>query len=271
MGRTEGYANFDFKVPPRIGMGFTVLERGDPFLNNLKDEQNGEIVDLPSGAYTTVTIKMGLSYLATRRLSLGASIGLYLQSMPTGVGDNGRLEYSSPPPGIGGLDIAAQLRLRDDWVVSAIARNLNAAMRWEVASEGLNVTIDDRPSPQFFLASRLDKKFMTRPLVWVLDLEADLFDGEFNALPRPEGRISSGLEWRGWDHFCVRAGLGDLVVGGMILSDSREYWRTFAMRITAGFGLDLPRLRPGLRVNYALSTDKVWAGIDQVLDVTYEF
>jgi glycosyltransferase involved in cell wall biosynthesis len=39
----------------------------------------------------------------------------------------------------------------------------------------------------------------------------------------------------------------------------------------AGFGLDITRLYKGMKINYALRTDKIWEGIDQLMDISWSF
>ena len=74
------------------------------------------------------------------------------------------------------------------------------------------------------------------------------------------------------DNFYVRAGIGDVPVNGSMFRKEEHYSRQFGMRLTAGFSYDLSkRVRKGLWINYATATDKVWAGLDQQLDVTLSF
>ena len=60
MGRAEGYLGFDFLVPPRVGVEFSVLYRGMPKIEGLVDDQEYPLDDC---AYETFSFKIGLSYL----------------------------------------------------------------------------------------------------------------------------------------------------------------------------------------------------------------
>jgi hypothetical protein len=41
--------------------------------------------------------------------------------------------------------------------------------------------------------------------------------------------------------------------------------------MTAGFSYDCSKVKKGMWLNYGVATDKVWAGIDQQLDLTLAF
>lgn len=71
--------------------------------------------------------------------------------------------------------------------------------------------------------------------------------------------------------FFIRAGLGELLINGDLLRDHDNYLSSFPFKITAGFSLDMQRWRNGVRLNYGVSTDKLWAGIDQQIDVQWNF
>lgn len=269
MGRTEGFGSFAFRIPPRVGMGMSLLYRGDPFLTGLRDRDENEV---ERGAYTTLTLKIGLSYVVSRRLSVGGTIGIFYQNMPTSIAPDLSLHHSSVTKP-GGFDLGLRYKLRDDWTVALVGRNLGVSMEWEVrsAASSLNVTIQDKPLPSFVAASRLERSLMDKPFVWTCDAVGYIFDGEWKRLPRAEAFLHNGFEWRRWETFRIRAGIGDLALSTKMFSDSKDYFDNFAFRLTAGFGVDLTKVREGLRLNYAVATDKVWAGIDQILDVTYAF
>jgi hypothetical protein len=247
----------------------TLLYRGDPFLTGLRDRDENEV---ERGAYTTLTLKTALSYVVSRRLSVGGNIGIFYQNMPTSIAPDQSLRNSAVT-GIGGFDLAVRYELREDWTVALVGRNLGVSMDWEVrsAASALNVTIEDRPLPSFVAGSRLERPLMDRPFAWTCDAVGYIFDGEWNRLPRAEAFLYNGFEWRRWDTFRIRAGIGDLALSTKMFSDTEEYFDNFVFRLTAGFGVDLTKVRKGLKLNYAVATDKVWAGIDQILDVTYAF
>jgi hypothetical protein len=268
-GRTEGFASFAFRIPPRVGMGMSLVYRGDPFLTNLRDRDENRI---SRGAYTTLTFKTALSYVVSRRLAVGGTLGIFYQSMPTGVTAD-FTPRNSAAAGIGGFDLGVHYRVRDDWMLAVTARNMGVSMDWEVhaADDGLSTTITDRPLPSFAVGSRLERRLRGRPFVWTCDAVGYIFDGSWRRLPRAEVCVSNGWEWRCWETFRLRAGIGDVCLNSNLLDDRKEYTADFSPRIAAGFGADLVRVREGLALNYAVSTDRVWAGIDQVLDITYAF
>ena len=289
MGRTEAFTSLEFKLPPRVGIGLAALYRGDPFIDNL---YNASEEKLNAASFTTLTVKAALSYLITRRLSAGLSIGFFYQRLPTSYIKTS-LTYSDATA-VGGFSLAVQYRLTDSLMLAVIVRDVNPlqlltgapasiAMEWQVSSSleqdfggdasgfGSPSVITDMVMPVFVLASAYHGRLQGKPLLWTCDVNGYIVDGTFTRLDRMEAQLFTGFEWQRWNTFCLRAGLGDLLVNRDIVSDGGFYWRNFTFKIAAGFGWDLAALRKGLVLNYAVSTDKVWAGIDQKLDIVYKF
>lgn len=266
MGRTDGYASLEFHIPPRAAMGLMVLYRGDPSLDNLYDE-NEKAID--KGAFTSFTGKIALSYLVNRKLSAGLNLGINYEKMPTSSNSDGSLNYSSST-GIGSFDLAVTYKYSEKLLFSIVATNMGSSLKWDINSDWSPV-IEDKPIPSFTLGSRYEGTLAKRPLIWTTDLKAYIIDGDWKKIPNPQVVVFTGWEWRRWDSFYIRAGLGDIDVNGMILWDTDQYFSEFPARITAGFGLDLSHYKRGLRLNYGVSTDKLWAGIDQQMDVTLSF
>jgi hypothetical protein len=264
LGRVDAFGAFDFPIPPRVGMGLMVLYRGDPSLDGLygTDERL-----LPAAAYTTLTFKGALSYYVNRKLSVGACISGMYQSLPTYGGEDGIDNVDAT--GIGAIDLALMYHLSKSWNGALLVKNCGARMEWQMGD--FSPLVSDRPLPEFVAAASWSGSFGGKPLLWLVDARGYLVDGEWNMLDRPEAILGTGAEWRRWDNFYVRAGIGSIALNGIILSDSDRYYGEAAFQITAGFSYDLARVRKGLWLNYGAATDKVWAGIDQQLDVTLAF
>lgn len=290
MGRTEAFTSLEFKLPPRVGIGLGALYRGDPFIDNL---YNASEEKLDAGSFTTLTVKAGLSYLITRRLSAGLSIGFFYQRLPTSYIKT-RLMYSDATA-VGGFTLAAQYKVTDSLMLAVIVRDVNPlqmltgapasiAMEWQVSSSleqdyglsdaggfGSPSVVTDMVMPVFVLASAFHGRLQGKPLLWTCDVHGYIVDGTFTKLEHPEAQLFTGFEWQRWNIFRLRAGLGDIVVNRDIVSDWNFYSQNFSFKVAAGFGWDLVKVRKGLTLNYAVSTDKVWAGIDQKLDIVYKF
>lgn len=287
-GQTEAFADLEFKLPPRVGIGLGALYRGDPFLNDL---YNASEEKLDNGAYTTLTVKAAFSYLFTRRLSAGLSIGFFYQQIPTSyVGTS--LQYSDATA-VGGFSFAAQYKLTDSLTIALAIRDVSPlqilsgapagiAMNWQVSQSleqnsggasglGSPTSLTDMIMPAFVLASSWRGILAGYPLVWDIDIDGYAVDGTFTKLNSMEAVLFTGAEWRRWQTFRLRAGIGDITMNRYMTSDTHYYWQNFAFCISAGFGLDLNFLHRGLVLNYALTTDKVWAGVNQKLDVVYGF
>jgi hypothetical protein len=289
MGRTEAFTSLEFKLPPRVGIGLAALYRGDPFIDNL---YNASEEKLESASFTTLTVKAGLSYLITRRLSAGLSLGFFYQRLPTSY-IHTSLTYSDATA-VGGFSLAAQYKVTDSLMLAVIVRDVNPlqmltgapasiAMEWQVSSSleqdyglgdggfGNPSVITDMVMPVFVLASAFHGRLQGKPLLWTCDLHGYIVDGTFTKLDHMEARLFTGFEWQRWNTFCFRAGLGDLAISRDIASDWGFYSQNFSFKLAAGFGWELAKVRKGLTLNYAVATDKVWAGIDQKLDIVYKF
>jgi hypothetical protein len=277
LGRTEGYTSFEYKVTPRVGMGLFALYRGDPSIGGLYNENEDP---LENGSYTALACKVGLSYLFTRKISAGLAIGYYYQRLPSL--DNGTALRYSTASAIGGLDFAVRAELAKNWACAVIFQNIDILrvlsgesatieLDWEVGGESFNYAVAERIAPVAVFASRYQRELDRRPFVWACDIAGYAIDGDFKKLERMEIRLNNGFEWRRWDAFFLRAGIGDFLLNGNVFSNSKDYWANASPRITLGFGAGLSKIRKNLWVNYGLATDRVWAGVDQRADFSYSF
>jgi hypothetical protein len=269
MGRTDGLAGWEFRIPPRVAMGFSLLYRGDPFLRDLRDADEEP---LEEGSYTTLTGKIGLAYLVNRTVSVGLSIGTFYQRLPTSYElRTGELVYSSAT-GIGGLDLAVRAEPLDRWVFAFALKGLIAGMDWGIEGpEGYNASIEDRFVPTFTIASEYTGTLAGKPLIWSCDLVTHIVDGHWKVLKQPEVVINNGVEWRRWEIFWIRAGLRDVAINGELAHSREGFLRRNGFAFTTGFGLDLSKQVEGLVMNWAFATDKVWAGVETQLDVVLSF
>ena len=136
LGRTEGWASYDFRVPPRVGMGLSLVYRGDPFVNNLYDGyyQGGEVVEefaLKGAAWTAASMKIGAGYLVSRKLTLGGSVAVNYQSLPT-TPDTARKIHNTTVTSIGALDVAVSYKMTQSLTLSASVKNLLSRNSWQI-------------------------------------------------------------------------------------------------------------------------------------------
>jgi hypothetical protein len=264
LGRVEGYGSFDFRIPPRAGMGLLALYRGDPFLSELygTDERL-----LPPAAYTTMTLKGAVGYYVNRKVSAGACMSVLHQSLPTYGGTEGIDNVSAT--GIGALDIAVDYRMSSTWNFVLIVKNLGATMEWQMGD--MAPMVSDRPLPSVTFAGCHTMAVAQRPFIGSFDCRGYAFDGEWNRLDRPEFSISAGAEWQRWDRFFMRGGIGDISFYRDMYGNFGRYRNEAAFVVAAGFSYDMAKVKKGMWLNYGIATDKVWAGADQHLDVTLAF
>ncbi len=267
MGQSDGFVSYSFKVPPRVGMGLFLLYRGDPFLNDLYDEDERP---LGHAAYTTITGKIALSYYLTRKLSAGCNISIHYAKLPSGyTGDN--VEYATASS-IGSFDFALSYLFSDRLTLALLLKDTGTRLNWNFESSyDYSVPHDDRSLPALIFGSSYSTLLLDRPFIWNFDMRGYVFTGEWKKLERPQVSLFSGWEWQYWKEFSARLGVGDLLLNGDITSGNGNYTRRFSFRLAGGLGYDMSRLRPGMRLNYAVSTDKVWAGVNQQIDITYSF
>jgi hypothetical protein len=272
LGRAESWASYDFRIPPRVGMGVSFVYRGDPSIDGLYDGyySGGEVVEerkLESAAWTAFSAKIGIGYLAARRLAFGGSVSVNYQRLPTAPTPSGTTGSSSATS-IGAVDIAAVYRATPNLTLSASIKNLLSRNAWQYNSydefsDGA-ITIDEVVPPVFVLSSSHKTTLLERELIWGADAAIFLIDGEGNYLGAPEAVIAAGATWKFTEAIALRAGIADMEL-------SNETAESFSPRITFGFSYSLPTLRKGAAFNYAIMTDRIWAGVDQQLDVTVSF
>ena len=131
--------------------------------------------------------------------------------------------------------------------------------------------VDETVPPVFVFASSHKTSLFERELVWNVDAQSYFFDGEGKYLGHPEMVIAAGARWKFSEELALRAGIGELDISGGIHRSAREYWETFSPRIALGFSYNLKKFKQGAFFNYALTTDRVWAGVDQQFDITVSF
>ncbi len=272
LGRMEGNADLSLRIPTRFGIGVSALYRGDPFLDDLRDEY-GEKLD--GGSYTTLSLRAGVGVRISRSWSAGVSLGLFYQSLPTDYTGAGTLVRSNVT-GIGGFTLAARYEKSERLGLALLVKNLGLDMDWSLNAEeqGFEYSyaqVKDSPLPEFVLASRFQTTLLGRPFVWASDLSGWVVDGDLHVLDHPQGVWNNGVEWQFWDTFCFRLGIGEVPLEGSFVNDSKQYWEAFTMRVSGGFGWELRKLREGLQVHYAISSDKVGSLFDQALDITLTF
>jgi hypothetical protein len=269
-GRAEAWASYDFRVPPRAGMGVSFVYRGDPSIIGLYDgyySENGGVVDereLRPAAWTAFSAKIGAGYLASRRLSLGGSVSINYQSLPSAPNPDGAIENTSVTS-IGALDIAALYKMSPSLTLSVSIKNLLSRNSWNFYTyDDFSTAADEAVPPVFVLSASHKTTLSERELTWGVEAALFLIDGDGGYLGSPEAMAAAGAAWKFSDAITLRAGIADIEL-------SSETAESFSPRITLGFSYSLPKFRKGAAFNYALMTDRVWAGVDQQADVTVSF
>ena len=276
LGRTEGWASYDFRVPPRVGMGLSLVYRGDPFVNNLYDGyyQGGEVVEefaLKGAAWTAASMKIGAGYLVSRKLTLGGSVAVNYQSLPT-TPDTARKIHNTTVTSIGALDVAVSYKMTQSLTLSASVKNLLSRNSWQIETgDAFAAAVEEVVPPVFGLASSHKTALLERELIWGADAAIYLIDGEGEYLGHPEMVLAAGARWKFTDAITLMAGLADVELSGGIIRKDSGYWDGFSPRVALGFSYGLSKWMQGAAFNYALTTDRIWVGVDQQFDITISF
>ena len=268
LGRMDAYGSWDFHVPPRVGVGLFMLYRGDPNLGNLYDANENL---LPSTSYTTLTFMGSVSYYATRRLSLGACFNVFYQSLPY-LDEFGNLSYNSATS-TGSFDFAAQYRLiPGKWTIAAVFKNIGTRMNWSLGDSLGGFVETDQYQPNLVLGSSLRTSLANRLLIWNFDCRMSIYGDSTQSSDQGDATLSTGAEWRGWDNFYVRAGIGEVTINSDLFNNRVLYANEFSPRYSIGFAYNLTNyLHKNTWFNYAASTDRIWEGLDQQFDVAISF
>lgn len=257
LGRTDGFIAIETHRK-RLGMAGMLIYRGDPFLDNLRNDEERL---LANGAFLALAAKASLSYVVVPQVSAGLSLGWIYQRMPAYFdGSSESMSY------IGGLDLGVRIRPAERLSFGLVIRDLNTVLEWQFSSSdyAFNSAHADTVPVSITAGSRMETSLLGKPLVWTCDLR-----GYLSAVDRKSAVLCAGAEWRRWERFCVRAGLMDIDVDADIFSAPRTWASHLAPAVTAGFGLDLSQVRSGLSLNYAMATCRIWAGVDQQIDVVF--
>jgi hypothetical protein len=267
LGRAEGLFASEFRVPPRVGMGFSVLYRGNPVLDNLYDADGNP---LENGSFSTLTFKIGLAYLVSKNLTVGGNVSAFYLHMPVGYEGNALIDKNAVD--MGGFDIGARYEATEKLCFGLVVKNLGAGITINSTGDSdYDVPIDSKFPPVATLASRVTSSLKGKPFIWICDINGYLLSGDFKALDHPSAMLDNGFEWQCLPAFYARAGIGDICINGDMIRNTDRYRDEFTLGLTAGFFLDLSGVIKGLSINYALSSDKIWAGVENVCDFLYVF
>jgi hypothetical protein len=121
------------------------------------------------------------------------------------------------------------------------------------------------------VALQLERSLCNRPLIWSSDFVGYLIDEQGKRLKPAEALWHNGVEWRYWEKFWLRTGVGEVPFSSRLFSEPTQYRAGFAPRFSIGFAADLKNVHKGLQLNYAFSTDKAMAGVEQIVDLHYAF
>jgi hypothetical protein len=157
---------------------------------------------------------------------------------------------------------------------SAVIKNLLLSRNsWSIYTGSFSPTLDEIVPPVLTLSSSHKLKISERDFTWNAEAAIYLFDGDgsYSYIGRPEMVLAAGASYRFTNDLVLKAGIADLELNGDIYRDFEAYSDGFSPRVALGFSYHLSRIRHGVFINYSITTDRVWAGGDQQIDVTVMF
>lgn len=271
LGRTEGYLSYEFMIPPRVGMSLSALYRGILLIDGLVDDQE---YPLDNCAYSTYSFKIGLSYLIRRNFTAGFNVSIFYQSLPTDYTIDGDIIYSSETT-LGGLDFGVTYIVNKKLSYGLVIKNILANFSWELEDRyhDLYAVANDTLASSVTLGQEFKTKLMSKPFIWSCDLAAYLFNSHFKPIDHSYCVINNGFEWQRWDMLYIRGGIRDIVLSSDLYRNGSAYKDIFSLAVSLGFSLDLSTALKGkdVKLNYGISTDKVGAGVEQILDFVAGF
>ncbi len=270
LGRREGSAAWEYGLTGKVGIGAAVFYRGDPSLDNLKSE-NEE--DLEEGSFSTVNTYIGGRVRLSRSLTVGLTGKFIYIKMPSDYDSRGKLVYSNQFD-LGGLDIGAAYDKSEKLSAGLKIENLFGIINWSLDDNENDYSSqrnDTLPAP-VSAGIRLNTEAGEHPFIWNSDIELYLINAFFSPLDHKFAVLNNGFKWKRWEHFEILAGIDNILLNYNLIKKTDSYKNEFHPVIRIGMCADFSDLTDtDLSVTYSISNDRVWAGVDQKLDLIFNF
>jgi len=272
-GRTGAVLSIEAPIRPRAGFALAVLYRGDPTLDNLYDEEENPI---DNGRYSTISTKLGLSYMVIKKLAFGINVSVLFQKIPSDYFSDGSLVYSTMTD-IGSLDFSTCYIPSKKLSYGLTFKNIVGKLDWNIQSysSALSEMAVDTLPLVMTLGQQYTGSIADKPFIWNVDISGYVINSFFKPLRNNHLIINNGFEWKRWESFYFRAGLSDFELNSDLFNDSEQYGNAFSMTVSGGFMADVSKLmkikNKSLQFGYALANEKKFAGVNQQLDVVFLF
>ncbi len=272
LGRGDGFAAVEGRIGrSRVGLSGAFMYRG---INDLGEQYISDEVMIESGeSYSTFSTKIGLGFAITKRFNIGLAMGLYRSTLPMGYSD-GAIEYGKSSS-VGGVTLMAAWKYDSGLMLAAGVRELFTTDTWdrEVDKGGYAPTFNDTSLAPFVAAVSYTWPIGSQKLRVDSDLNVMIMDAYFQSIGSEFATWNTGVSWGLNDMLEFRIGVRDFLLTSTMFSDGDLYKIESTAKFTGGIGIDLGRNLEisGLKINYAISSSGVGAGIDQVFDFLFEF
>ena len=273
MGRTEGNASIELKLPPRMGVGMAFVYRGDPFLDELRD-RNEEL--LPQASFSAIAVNAGFSYQISRKVAAGLAVEYLHEKMPAASTVEGTISYANSSPALG-INLGMAAMLSERWRIGLTLKHMLAKVEMSVTDNtGWLPSLEDTLLMPLTLGQTLRFTCIGHPLIWSTDIGIAALRSDFSRATHADAVVNNGFEWQPYEKFRIRLGVREIHLNRDLFRDSQTWGASFRPSITGGFGFD--PVRPAgpkggrtLSINYGIGTDRVMHGVDQQLDLTVLF
>lgn len=266
LNRAEAMAGYEFRIPPRLALGLSVLYRGDAKIELYDNDE----YPLAPAHYTTFTMKLAGAYLISRKATAGFNFNVLYQKIPTG-GNQDSIAYSST--NTIGFDAAFQYKINKKMTAAVVLKNIFTTFSWEF-SDGLSPIGADTLPASVNVGFEYKGTLMGKPFIWTSDIIGYAFNGNFKGLDKKSAFFNNGFRWEKWDILALHVGVRDWYFNRDFIKKPKEYWSTFTVAPTMGCEIDFSKqMKKDFKVNYGMAFDKVGKGIsiDQQLDFVLNF
>jgi len=270
LGRKEGSLSWEYGISSKVAVGAAAFYRGDPSLDNLKTDNEA---DIEEASFTTLTTYLGGRLRLKRNISIGISGKFIYLNMPSDFNSRGELKYSNQFD-LGGIDLGMSFDRSQKLKLGFNFKNLFGIIHWKLKNYNSDYTSqnNDTLSSPFTAGVRIKSTAGGHPFIWNPDISIYLINSFFSPLEHKFASINNGFIWKRWENFHILAGIENIILNYNLIKDQDSYKDEFHPVIRLGMYADLSSLiDTDLCIAYSISNDRVWAGVDQKLDLLFNF
>ena len=135
LGRRQGFASVEGKIPPRLAVCAAILYHGDNDIPIYDNDGNNTY----NGYFLSTATHIGFAYKLRRKLALGLNTTIHSNSVAAGPLESDRISSWE----LGNVDLSAFYQARADLALGLNIKQVQGLLKWEVPTYGteLNTVI----------------------------------------------------------------------------------------------------------------------------------